>query len=61
MHYNTMINGRFIRAFGQEGNRQLSWPSALHIVDKYVYVSDKSGHYIVVYETSGQFVTHNYV
>ena len=53
------INGRFIRAlnFGQEGKGKLSGPSALHIIDKYVYVSDCSGHCIVVYETSGQFVT----
>ena len=48
------VNGhfvRFIQAFDQRG------PSALHIVDKYVYVSDISGHCIVGYETSGQFVT----
>ena len=51
------INGRFIRAFGQEGKGKLRGPSSLHIVDKYVYVSDESGHCIVVYETSGQFVT----
>ena len=51
------INGRFIRALGQEGRGKLRGPSALHIVDKYVYVSDWSGHCIVVYETSGQFVT----
>ena len=36
---------------------KLHVPSALHIVDKYVYVSDHIGHCIVVYETSGQFVT----
>ena len=51
------INGRFIRAFGQEGKGKLSGPSALHIIDKYMYVSDFRGHCIVVYETSGQFVT----
>ena len=49
------INGRLIRAFGQEG--KLRQPTALHIVDKYVYVSDHSDHCIVVYKTSGQFVT----
>ena len=32
-------------------------PSALHIVDKYVYVSDWNGHCILVYESSGQLVT----
>ena len=51
------INGRFIRALGQERKGKLKAPSALHIVDKYVYVSDWSGNCIVVYETSGQFVT----
>ena len=52
------ISGRFIQAFGQEGKeKQLLKPSALHIVDKYVYVSDVSGHCVIVYETSGQFVT----
>ena len=47
-------SGRFIREFGQG---KLSRPSGLLIADKYVYVSDFSGHCIVVYETSGQYVT----
>ena len=47
-------SGRFIREFGQG---KLSRPSGLLIADKYVYVSDISGHCIVVYETSGQYVT----
>ena len=47
-------SGQFIREFG-EG--KLKRPSGLHIADKYVYVSDESGDCIVVYETSGQFVT----
>ena len=47
-------SGQFIREFGQG---KLSTPSALLIADKYVYVSDYSGHCIVVYETSGQYVT----
>ena len=51
------INGCFIRAFGQEGKGKLRGPSALHIIDNFVYVSDYIGHCIVVYETSGQFVT----
>ena len=51
-------SGHFIRVFGEEGKGKLSGPSALHIADNYVYVSDYSGHSIVVYETSsGQFVT----
>ena len=45
------------RSFGQKVEGKLRRPSGLHIVDKYVYVSDVSGHCIVVYETSGQFVT----
>ena len=47
-------SGRFIREFGQG---KLSGPSGLLIADKYVYVSDFSGSCIVVYETSGQYVT----
>ena len=47
----------FIRIFGEEGKGKLYGPTALHIVDKYVYVSDCSGQCIVVYETTGQFVT----
>ena len=50
-------SGLFIRTFGQEGKGKLRGPSAVHIVDKYVYVSEHFGHCIVVYETSGQFVT----
>ena len=45
---------RFIREFGRG---KLSGPLGLLIADKYVYVSDISGHCIVVYETSGQYVT----
>ena len=41
----------------QSNNVLLLTPSALHIVDKYVYVSDWSSHCIVVYDTSGNFVT----
>ena len=47
-------SGRFIREFGQG---KLSEPSGLLIADKYVYVSDFRGDCIVVYETSGQYVT----
>ena len=47
-------SGRFIREFGQG---KLTWPSGLLIADKYVYMSDVSGRCIVVYETSGQYVT----
>ena len=50
-------SGHFIRFFNQEGKGILNTPSALHIVDKYVYVSDWSGDCIVVYDTSGNFVT----
>ena len=50
-------NGHFIRTLGDEGERKLSHPSGLHIADKYVYISDRGSDCIVVYETSGQFVT----
>ena len=50
-------SGHFIRAFGEEGEGKLSGPSSLHIADRHVYVSDRSGDCIVVYETSGKFVT----
>ena len=50
-------SGQFIRMFGQEGEGKLSVPAALHIADKYVYVSDWVNHRITVYETSGQYVT----
>ena len=41
-------SGRFIRVFGEEGKGKLHRPSALHIVDKYVYVSDHLGMVIVL-------------
>ena len=49
-------SGRFIREFGQG---KLSQPSGLLVADKYVYmyVSGVNGCCIVVYETSGQYVT----
>ena len=47
-------SGHFIRKFG-EG--KLKEPSGLHIADKYVYVSDFCRDCVVVYDTSGQFVT----
>ena len=49
--------GHLIRTLGDEGERKLSRPSGLHIANKYVYISDCGSHCIVVYETSGQFVT----
>ena len=51
-------SGHFIRTLGDEGERKLGRPSGLHIADKYVYIiSDLGGNCVVVYETSGQFVT----
>ena len=50
-------SGHFVRVFGVKGKGKLHRPSALHIVDKYVYVSEHLGQCIVVYKTSGQFVT----
>ena len=45
--------GHFLRVFGED----LYEPTALHVVGKYVYVCHLSAHTIVVYKTSGQFVT----
>lgn len=50
-------SNHFVRMFGLEGEGALHAPSAVHIADKYVYVSDHFGHRLVVYETSGQYVT----
>ena len=50
-------SGQFILVFGQEGEGKLDGPSALHIAEKYVYVSDFRHHHIVGHETSGRFVT----
>ena len=50
--------GGYIRLLNEEvEGKKLCRPSSLHIVDKYVYVSDYNGGCIVVYETSGKFVT----
>ena len=50
-------SGQFIRTIGEERVGKLSQPSSLHIADKFVYVSDWNDYCIVVYETSGKFVT----
>ena len=43
-------NGQFIRFFDE--NAKWKKALALHIIDKYVYVSDWIGGHIVVYETT---------
>ena len=50
-------SGHFKKAIGQKGRGKLNSPSALHILGKYVYVSDFKCHCIMVFETTGQFVT----
>ena len=50
-------SGHFIRLFGQKGKGRLMGPSSVLIADQYVYVSDIVQHRIVVYTSSGQFVT----
>ena len=50
-------NGRFLKFLGEEREGELQGPSALHFVDKYVYVCDYQRNCILVYETSGKFVT----
>ena len=49
--------GHFLWEFGDKEGVKLCGPSGLFIADKYVYVSDYISHCIVVYETSGKFVT----
>ena len=49
--------GKSIRMIGQEGEGKLRAPSGLHVTDKHVYISDSSNHCVVVYETSGLFLT----
>ena len=48
---------QFTRMFSQEGEGKLRGPIALHIADKFVYVSDRGNYRIAVYKTSGQYVT----
>ena len=50
-------SGQFVRVFGQKGEGRLSNPTALHIADKHVYVSNWRGECIAVYDTSGQYIT----
>ena len=47
-------SGHFIQMFGQGTLRE---PTSVLIADQYVYVSDVRQHCIVVYTSSGQFVT----
>ena len=49
--------GKSVQIFGHEGEGKLRSPSGLHVAEKFVYVSDSRSHCIVVYETSGRFVT----
>ena len=42
-------SGQSIKIFGQKGEGKLISPTALHIADKYVYVSDLGQHCIAVY------------
>ena len=48
-------SGDFIRAIGEEGEGKLSRAYSVLIADQYVYVATNDR--IVVYKTSGQFVT----
>lgn len=47
-------SGKFIQVFGEE---KLRYPTALHIIDKYIYISNIGGDTIVVYDISGNFIT----
>ena len=46
-------SGQFVRMFDEEN---VHHPTALHIIDKHVYVSNIGGDNIVVYDTSGQYI-----
>ena len=51
-------NGQLIRIFGREEPfKTLRMPSCIFIADKYLYIADYYGDCILVYETSGTFVT----
>ena len=50
-------SGYFIQLFGQEGEGRLIGPASVLIADQHVYVSDIRQECIVVYTSSGQFVT----
>ena len=51
-------SGQFVQQFGQEeGEGKLKWPTAVHVVGQFVYVSNEGHGCISVYQTSGQFVT----
>ena len=51
-------SGQFVRQLGQEeGEGNLKWPTAVHVVGQFVYVSNEGHGCISVYQTSGQFVT----
>ena len=49
-------SGQLVGVFGQEREGKLKKPTAIHIVDKYVYVSDQQS-CIAVYQTSGHYIT----
>ena len=49
-------SGHFIRAIDEEGEGKLSRAFSVLIADQYVYVTAADNR-IVVYKTSGQFVT----
>ena len=50
-------SSQFVRQFGHEkGKGQLVGPTALHVMEQFVYVSDIGRDCVIVYQTSGQFV-----
>lgn len=48
--------GKYLLHFGHDGKEKLGVPLGLHVADKYVYVSNRDDK-IMVYETSGSFVS----
>ena len=46
------ISGQFVSQFGQEEGE-----GKLHVMEQFVYISDKGNDCVAVYQTSGHFVT----
>ena len=49
--------GQFVRFIGEEDANKVGLPTGLHIAKEYIFVSDLTHDCIVVYKTTGEFVT----
>ena len=50
-------DGRYIRSIGCEGDIKLKQPSAIVIADNFMYVSEIGKSCVLVFDTSGKFIT----